>query len=114
MIFKIQNFLLQKLYPARKLAWPLLVLGALAFPGMIALASVRPDLQAETLFIGWVAALGILMLGVLLSMSRSEPLPAQGLRNRLLRIWESLVFLLWLGCLVVFLSLAVKIITFSG
>lgn len=114
MFFTIQDFLLRRLYPARKLAWPLLILGALTFPGMIAVAVVQPDLRAEQLFIGLVAGLGILMMGILLSISRLEPPPKQGFGNRLMRVWESLVFLGWLLCLVVFLSLAVKIITFSG
>lgn len=114
MLVKIQNFLLQKLYPARKLAWPLLLLGAASFPAMILLAAFQPDLKAEVIFIGWVAGLGVLMLGILLSMSRQDPPPKQGLVNHLLRLWETLVFLIWLVCLVVFLSLAVKIITFNG
>lgn len=113
MLFKIQDALLRTLYPIRKLAWPLLAVGALSFPGMIGLAVVLPDIRADVLYIGWVAGLAILMLGILVAMSRREPPPKRGLVNRVSRLWESVVFLLWIGCLAVFLSLAVKIITFS-
>lgn len=113
MLLKVQDKVLRAFHPARKLAWPLLIVGALSFPGMVLLAVVRPDLDTDLMYIGWVAGLGVLMLGILMSMSRPESLPKQGLVNRLLRIWESLVFLMWLICLVVFLSLAVKIITFT-
>ncbi len=113
MLLRLQDRTLRLLHPLRALTWPALILGALSFPAMIAVAIVRPDLSGEQLFIGWVAGLGVLLLGILLSISRAEAAPKRGVRNRLNRMWETLVFWAWLVCLVAFLSLAVKLISFS-
>lgn len=113
MLVKLQNALLLKLYPIRKLAWPLMVIGLMSFPVILLAAILDPSLGNDLLFAGWVAGLGALLMGALLTMSRPEPLPKGGLRNGARRLWETIVFWLWLASLVVFLSLAIKIISLS-
>lgn len=114
MLFRLQDRLLCGLYPIRRAAWPLLGLGTLSFPAMVGLAVVLPEMDADYLFIGWVTGLALVLLGILTSMSRPEALPKKGVRNHLARLWETLVFWLWLVCLAVFASLAIKILTFTG
>lgn len=113
MFSTLQNTLLQKIYPLRKLAWPLMILGLITFPAILLAAILEPSLGNDLLFAGWVAGLGFLLMGALLTLSRPEPLPRGGLRNGARRLWETLVFWLWLVSLVVFLSLAVKIVSLS-
>lgn len=113
-MLRLQHQVLRLFHPLRPLAWPLLILGALSFPALIALAVAKPDLRGDQLFIGWVAGLAVLLMGILVSISRAEAPPRQGLGNQVKRIWETLVFWAWLLCLVAFLSLAVKILTFQG
>lgn len=113
MLSKLQNTLLLKLYPIRKLAWPLMILGLISFPTILLVAILEPTLGNDLLFAGWVAGLGLLLMGALLTLTRAEPLPRGGLRNGARRLWEALVFWLWLASLLVFLSLAIKIISLS-
>ncbi|MHA7878724.1 MAG: hypothetical protein ACX931_02960 [Saccharospirillum sp.] len=113
MLAQLQNTLLLKLYPLRKLAWPLMILGLATFPVVLLVAIMQPSVGNDVLFAGWVAGLGALLKGALLTMSRAEPLPKGGLRNQARRLWETLVFWLWLVSLLVFLSLAIKIISLS-
>lgn len=114
MMMRLQHGVLRLFHPLRFLAWPMLILGALSFPGMIGVAVAYPDLRGDQLFIGYVAGLGILMMGILLSISRPEAPSNEGLANKARLAWETLVFWLWLACMVAFLSLAVKILTFNG
>ncbi|GGX48362.1 hypothetical protein [Saccharospirillum salsuginis] len=114
MLMRLQHRVLKLFHPLRFLTWPLLILGTLSFPAMIAVAVAFPDLRGDQLFTGWVAGLGLLLMGILLAISRPEGPSNEGLGNKLRLFWETLVFWAWLVCLVAFLSLAVKIITFSG
>lgn len=113
MLSKLQNSLLLKLYPFRKLAWPLMIVGLITFPAILLAAILEPTLGNDLLFAGWVAGLGALLMGALLALSRPEPLPRGGIRNGARRLWETLVFWLWLVSLAVFLSLAIKFISLS-
>lgn len=113
MLFRIQDRLLRSLYPIKPAARWLLWLGILAFPALFGVAILRPETDNGTLFIGLVSGLAILLFGILVSLSRPQAAPKSGFGNRLHRFWEALVFWGWLGCLVLVLSLALKIVSFS-
>lgn len=110
----LQHATLVRLYPMRRLAWPLMTLGALVFPAMIGWAVAHPELNGDELFAGFVAGLGLVLLGALLALTRPEKDPPKGLRQRARHLWETLVFWSWLLSLLVFASLAIKILSFSG
>ncbi|MEX2320950.1 MAG: hypothetical protein WD668_06325 [Saccharospirillum sp.] len=113
-LMTLQHATLVRLYPMRRLAWPLMTLGALVFPAMIAWAVARPELSGDELFTGFVAGLGLVLLGAILALSRPEKDPPKGLRQRARHGWETLVFWSWLVSLLVFASLALKVLSFSG
>jgi hypothetical protein len=113
-LMTLQHATLVGLYPLRGLAWPLMILGTLVIPGMIALAVARPELSGDELFTGFVAGLGLILLGAICAMTRPEKDPPKGLRQRARHVWETLVFWSWLVSLLVFVSLAIKIVSFSG
>ncbi|PTY37562.1 hypothetical protein BGP77_13780 [Saccharospirillum sp. MSK14-1] len=114
MLFRFQDRLLRTLYPVRPAAGWLLWLGILSFPALFAVAVFRPQTDTGLLFIGLVCGLSVVLFGILVSMSRPEAAPKQGLSNRLRRFWEGLVFWGWLACLVLVASLAMKIVSFSS
>lgn len=114
MLFRLQDRLLRHLHPLRPAAMPLLWLGIASFPALIGLAALRPETDTNTLFIGWVGGLTVLLFAILISLSRPEAAPKSGLGNRLKRVWEALVFWGWLVCLLVVASLAIKIISLGG
>lgn len=111
---KLQHAMLVGLYPVKRLAWPLMILGTLVFPGMIAVAVAQPELSGDRLFTGFVAGLGLVLLGAILALTRQEKDPPTGLRQRAKHLWETLIFWSWLVSLLVFMSLAIKIISFTG
>ncbi|WP_220432609.1 hypothetical protein [Saccharospirillum alexandrii] len=113
-LMTLQHATLVRLYPMRRLAWPLMTLGALVFPAMIGWAVAHPELNGDELFTGFVAGLGLVLLGALLALTRPEKDPPKGLRQRARHLWETLVFWSWLVSLLVFASLAIKILSFSG
>jgi len=114
MLFRFQDRLLRSLYPIKPAAGWLLGLGILSLPALLGIAVFRPQTETDVLFIGLVCGLGIVLFGILVSMSRAEAAPKDGLGNRLRRFWEGLVFWCWLGCLVLVISLALKIVSFSS
>lgn len=113
-LMTLQHATLVRLYPVRQLAWPLMILGALLFPAMIGWAVANPELSGDELFTGFIAGLGLVLLGALLALTRPAQDPPKGLRQRARHLWETLVFWSWLVSLIVFASLAIKILSFSG
>ncbi|MFG1495785.1 hypothetical protein ABMA57_04050 [Saccharospirillum sp. HFRX-1] len=114
MLFRFQDRLLRTLYPVKPAAGWLLGLGILCFPVLLGVAVWRPQTDTGLLFIALVCGLSVVLFGILVSMSRPQAAPKAGLGNRLRRFWEGLVFWCWLGCLVLVISLALKIVSFSS
>lgn len=114
MLFRLQDRLLRGLYPVKPAAAWLLWLGIVSFPALFGVAILRPETDNGSLFIGLVSGLGILLFGILLSLSRPQAAPKSGFGNRLNRFWEALVFWSWLGCLLLVAGLAFKIVSFNG
>ena len=114
MLFRFQDRLLRTLYPVKPAAGWLLWLGILSFPALLGVAIFQPQTDTNLLFVGLVCGMSIVLFGILVSMSRPQAAPKAGLGNRLKRFWEGLVFWGWLGCLVLVVSLALKIISFSS
>ncbi|WP_108126625.1 hypothetical protein [Saccharospirillum mangrovi] len=114
MLFRFQDRLLRVLYPMKPLANHLLWLGVVVFPLCFAFALVRPQTSTTSLFLGFVFGLGLVLFGILVSLTRPEALPNTGVRNRLKRFWEALVFWGWVGCLGTVVSLGLKVFSFAG
>lgn len=114
MLFRFQDRLLRALYPLKPLANTMLWLGVLSVPLCFGFAIFRPHTSTASLFIGFVAGLGLVLFGILVSLARPVAAPKSGLRNRLKRFWEAVVFWGWIGCLLVVVSLALKIFSFSS